>query len=220
MKNTHILLSTVIAASLLTAGCENLSRTATGAMIGTGAGAAVGAAAGAYFGDTTKGAIIGAAVGGVTGAIIGRHMDKQAEELARIENAKVERIGEGIAISFDSGLLFGYDSATLQDAAKANLTQLANTLKSYPESDILIVGHTDDRGSDTYNQSLSVRRAESAKNFLVSQGIAADRIRFEGRGESEPVMANDTDEGRAANRRIELALFASEEYIRSLEAQN
>lgn len=217
MKHTTSIL--LIFAVVLTS-CSNLSNLTKGTLIGTTAGAALGAAAGAYFGDTAKGAIIGAAVGGATGAIIGRNMDKQAEELAKMEKAKVERIGEGIAISFESGLLFATNSADLQDAARQNLTILAASMKNNPDSDLLIVGHTDATGSDTYNQTLSERRAASAKAFLVSQGVTESRIKSEGRGETEPIADNETEAGRDANRRIEVAIFANEEYVKKLQSQN
>lgn len=205
---------------LVLTSCSTWNNLTKGTVIGATAGAAVGAAAGAYFGDTTKGAIIGAAVGGATGAIIGRNMDKQAEELAKMEKARVERIGEGIAISFESGLLFATNSAELQSTARQNLTTLASSLKNYPNSDVLVVGHTDATGSAEYNQTLSERRAASAKAFLMSQGIAESRIKAEGRGLREPIADNGTVEGRDANRRIEIAIFANEEYVKRMQAQN
>lgn len=217
MKQTTTLLIVLVLTMTSCASWNNLTK---GTLIGTTAGAAVGAAAGAYFGDTTKGAIIGAAVGGATGAIIGRNMDKQAEELARMEKAKVERIGEGIAISFESGLLFATNSADLQPAARENLTTLATSLKNFPDSDVLVVGHTDSTGTASYNQTLSERRAASAKAFLVSQGVAETRIKAEGRGKNEPIADNNTAEGRDANRRIEVAIFANEEYVKRMQAQN
>lgn len=217
MKHLTYLL---LISSLLITSCANWSNLAKGTVIGTTAGAAVGAAAGAYFGDTTKGAIIGAAVGGATGAIIGRQMDKQAEELARMEKARVERIGEGIAISFESGLLFATNSAELRPASRENLTTLATSLKNHPDSNVLIVGHTDATGAAAYNQTLSERRAASAKTFLMSQGIAENRIRTEGRGMNEPIADNETVEGRDANRRIEVAIFANPDYVKRLQAQN
>jgi outer membrane protein OmpA-like peptidoglycan-associated protein len=217
MKHTNAIL--LIFALMLTS-CASWNNLTKGTLIGTTAGAAVGAAAGAYFGDTTKGAIIGAVVGGATGAIIGRNMDKQAEELARMEKAKVERIGEGIAISFESGLLFATNSADLQPAARENLTTLATSLKNFPDSDVLVVGHTDSTGTAAYNQTLSERRAASAKAFLVSQGVADSRIKAEGRGKNEPIADNKTVEGRDANRRIEVAIFANPDYVKRMQAQN
>jgi outer membrane protein OmpA-like peptidoglycan-associated protein len=166
---------------------------------------------GKKLGSTAKGAIVGAAVGGATGAIIGRQMDKQAEELAAdIPGARVERVGEGIAVTFDSGLMFDYDSDVIRGAASENLSNLANSLKKYPRTEVLIVGHTDASGSDSYNMSLSERRARSARSFLAHSGVTGERIKVAGRGEGEPVDTNETADGRAQNRRVEVAIFASE----------
>lgn len=217
-KSKFIVISTLVIALAIT-GC-NLTRTAKGTVIGAGAGAAAGAVVGRALGDTAKGAIIGAVVGGAAGAVIGRQMDRQAEELERnLANAHVERVGEGIAITFDSGLLFAFDSAEIQADARENLTNLARSLRDYPESDVLIVGHTDSVGNENYNMGLSNRRAQSAKNFLVSQGIPSDRVRTEGRGELEPIADNETDVGRRENRRVEVAIFASDEYIERVKAE-
>jgi outer membrane protein OmpA-like peptidoglycan-associated protein len=121
-------------------------------------------------------------------------------------------VGEGLLVTFDSGLLFDFDSDVVKGAAQANLTELAQSLKQYPESDLLIVGHTDATGSDSYNQGLSERRARSARTYLVSQGVATDRVETRGLGESEPVADNASTAGQAQNRRVEVAIFASEEY--------
>lgn len=196
-----------------TTGCSSFNRTAKGGAIGAAAGGAVGAVIGNAAGSTAKGAIIGAVAGGTVGAIIGARMDRQAEELAaEIPNAKVERVGEGVLVTFDSGLLFDFDSDVIRGASRDNLTELASSLKKYADSDVLIVGHTDAVGSDSYNQSLSDRRADSAARYLTSQGVERSRIQTEGMGEAEPVATNDTDAGRAQNRRVEVAIFASEEY--------
>jgi outer membrane protein OmpA-like peptidoglycan-associated protein len=203
------------------AGCSSLSQTQKGAIIGAAGGGAVGAVVGNATGSTARGAIIGAAVGGVAGAIIGRQMEKQAEELAAdLENAKVEQVGEGVLVTFDSGLLFDFDSDVVKGAAAENLRTLANSLKKYPQSELLIVGHTDARGTDSYNMGLSDRRAASARAYLVAQGIDPSRIRTAGRGETEPVASNESDAGRAQNRRVEVAIFASEEYREQLLRQN
>jgi outer membrane protein OmpA-like peptidoglycan-associated protein len=184
----------------------------TGAVIGAAGGGAVGAIIGKKVGSTAKGAIIGAAVGGTAGAIIGSRMDKQARELAmEIPGARVERVGEGIVVTFASGLLFAYDSDAIQGAARDNLTNLAESLNKHGKTDVLIVGHTDAMGSDSYNQGLSERRASSASNYLIAQGVARNRIRPAGRGESEPIETNDTAEGRTQNRRVEVVIIASEE---------
>jgi outer membrane protein OmpA-like peptidoglycan-associated protein len=217
LRNT----TTVVAMAALLSGCSSLNQTQRGAVIGAGAGGAVGAAVGAATGSTARGAIIGAAVGGVAGAVIGAQMDKLRDELASdLEGARVERYGEGVLVTFDSGLLFDFDSSVVKGAARSNLTDLANSLRKYPDTEVLIVGHTDAQGSDSYNQGLSERRAAAAKNFLVSQGVPTDRVRTEGLGESEPVASNDTDAGRAQNRRVEVAIFASEEYREELLRRN
>ncbi len=181
-----------------------------GAMIGGAAGAAAGAVIGNQTGSTARGAIIGAAVGGAAGAIIGHQMDQQAKELAvEIPGAVVERVGEGIQITFDSGLLYDFDSSTIKPDAGVNLRNLAASLKKYANTDLLIVGHTDSSGSEAYNQDLSLRRAVAAADFLRGQGVASTRLFTSGKGEMEPVMTNDTDAGRATNRRIEVAIYAS-----------
>lgn len=183
-----------------------------GAIVGTAGGIVVGSAVGAAAGSTAKGAIIGAVVGGAAGAIIGHQMDKQARELQKIEGAKVERVGEGIQVTFESGLLFDFDSDALRATARSNLQKLANSLDKYPNTDLLIAGHTDALGTASYNQGLSERRARSAANYLISQGVSGARIVTRGLGETEPVGSNETEGGRQANRRVEVAIFASKEF--------
>ncbi len=195
-----------------TTGCASLNNTEKGAAVGGAAGAVVGGIIGNNTGSTTRGAIIGAVVGGAAGAAIGHRMDEQAEELDdELEGATVERVGEGIGVTFDSGILFDYDKADLRPAARANLMELAESLQEYEDTEVLVVGHTDSTGSDSYNQDLSERRAASARAYLISQGIAPSRIEAVGRGETEPVASNETAEGRQQNRRVEVAIFASEE---------
>jgi outer membrane protein OmpA-like peptidoglycan-associated protein len=204
-----------------TTGCGYFNRTAKGGAVGAAAGGAVGAVIGKAAGSTAKGAIIGAVAGGTVGAIIGARMDRQAEELAaEIPNAKVERVGEGVLVTFDSGLLFDFDSDVIRGAASTNLTDLASSLNKYAESDVLIVGHTDAVGTDSYNQTLSERRADSAARYLRAQGVDAARVRTDGRGELEPVSTNDSEAGRSQNRRVEVAIFASEEYKQRLIKSN
>jgi outer membrane protein OmpA-like peptidoglycan-associated protein len=216
MKSLIRSTSAVLALAVVLPACSSLNKTQKGAIIGAASGGAVGAVVGGKLGSTAKGAIIGAAVGGVAGAAIGHQMDKQAEELAMsVEGARVERVGEGIAVTFDSGLLFAYDSDEITGAARNNLTSLAASLKKYPKTDVLIVGHTDATGTDAYNQGLSQRRADAAKSFLISQGVASTRVRTSGRGESEPIDSNDSADGRSLNRRVEVAIFAGEEMRKS-----
>ena len=202
----------VTSAMLLLSWGACATKTQTGAAAGAAGGAVIGGVIGkATGGSTAKGAIMGAVIGGTAGAIIGARMDKQARELEQnIQGAKVERVGEGINVTFESGLLYDYDSYVVRDDAKTNLRSLASSLGNYADSDLLIVGHTDDRGADAYNQTLSEQRAQAAADYLVSQGVARSRIRTMGRGESEPVAPNDNDVGRQANRRVEVAIFASE----------
>lgn len=193
------------------AGCATKER--TGAVVGAAGGAAAGAIIGKVAGSTAKGAIIGAAVGGAAGAVIGGRMDKQAAELEKeIAGAEIERVGEGILVTFDSGILFDYDSATVKPAARDNLRNLAASLQKYPGSNVMLVGHTDADGADAYNQGLSERRAAAAAAYLASQGVPRSSIDATGRGESEPVASNDTAAGKTQNRRVELAIFASEAY--------
>ena len=205
-----------LAVALALPACASLNKTQKGAIIGAASGGAVGAVVGGKLGSTAKGAIIGAAVGGVAGAAIGRQMDKQAEELAGdIKGARVERVGEGIAVTFDSGLLFAYDSDDISGNARENLSNLAESLRKYPKTEVLIVGHTDDTGSDSYNQGLSERRARSSKEYLVAQGVDSGRIKVTGRGEGEPIDSNATVDGRSQNRRVEVAIFAGPEMRRT-----
>ena len=181
-----------------------------GLVIGTAGGAVIGGVIGKVSGSTAKGAIIGAAVGGAAGAIIGDQMDRQARELEQnIPGAKVERVGEGIQVTFESGLLYDFDSDVVKPAARANLRALAGSLDKYPGSDLLVLGHTDSIGTDAYNKSLSVRRADAAAEYLVSQGVARSRIGTGGLGEEEPVATNADDAGRRRNRRVEVAIYAS-----------
>jgi outer membrane protein OmpA-like peptidoglycan-associated protein len=138
-------------------------------------------------------------------------MDQQAKEIKQnIPGAIVERVGEGLQVTFESGLMFDYDSDVVRAEAQQNLATFAKSLDKYPGTNVLIVGHTDDKGTDEYNQTLSAKRATSAENYLVSQGVARTRLRSTGRGEVEPVATNDSDAGRQKNRRVEVAIYAGE----------
>jgi outer membrane protein OmpA-like peptidoglycan-associated protein len=206
-----MLLIPALATVVSTVGCASLNKKEKGAIIGAASGAAVGGVVGRANGSTAKGAIIGAAVGGAAGAVIGHQMDQQAKEIKQnIPGAVVERVGEGLQVTFASGLLFDYDSDALRSVARENLSSLAASLEKYPNTNLLIVGHTDSIGSDAYNQSLSERRATAAANYLVGQGVARSRLRSVGRGETEPVVPNDTDADRQKNRRVEVAIYAND----------
>jgi outer membrane protein OmpA-like peptidoglycan-associated protein len=195
----------------VTSACSSWGHRETGAVVGAGAGGAVGAVIGSQTGSTARGAIIGAVVGGAAGAIIGYQMDQQAEELAQeVPGAIVERVGEGIQVTFASGLMYDFDSAEIRPAAAENLRSLAASLARYPDTELLIVGHTDSVGADAYNYNLSMRRADAALRYLQAQGVAANRLTAVGRGEWEPIATNETEAGRQANRRIEVAIFAAD----------
>ena len=214
MKTPFPIVVLVTLLSLGSAGCSSLSNTQRGALIGAGAGGAVGAVVGNAAGSTAKGAIIGAAVGGAAGAIIGSRMNDRAETLEReLDDATIERVGEGILVTFDSGILFGFDSSSLQAAARNNLGNLAHVLaEDSDDYELLVAGHTDGSGTEEYNQRLSERRASAASDFLATQGIPGAQIRVQGLGEMEPVASNETSAGQGANRRVEVAIFASAEY--------
>lgn len=189
-----------------------MSRTQKGGAIGAATGAVVGGVIGNQAGNTAAGAIIGAAVGGAAGAYIGHYMDEQAAEMERdLEGAKVERIGEGIKITFDSGLLFDVDKAALKTKSKENLGELAVILNKYDDTEILLEGHTDATGSEEHNLELSRARAQSVANYLAEQQVKATRFTIMGYGESQPIASNDTPDGRAGNRRVEVAIYANDD---------
>ncbi len=191
--------------------CSGWSRQQKGAAAGAGAGAVVGGLIGRASGNTAVGAIVGAAIGGAAGAYIGDYMDKQAAEIEDdLEGATVERIGEGIKITFASGILFDVNKATLKDKSKTNLTNLAAILQKYADTNILLEGHTDDTGTEEYNLELSRLRSQSVANFLGAGGVDPTRFTIMGYGESQPIADNMTEEGRTLNRRVEVAIYANE----------
>lgn len=213
---TTVLVVAIASMQVLT-GCQ-ANKTTKGGAIGAAAGGVIGGVIGNRSDNTAVGAIIGATVGGAAGALIGRHMDKQAEELkADLEGAEVERVGEGIKITFNSGLLFAVDSDQLNPDTRANLTELAETLNKYEDTNILIEGHTDNTGSDEYNQKLSERRARSVAEFLKSQNVKGTRITTEGYGESQPIASNEASDGRQENRRVEVAIYANKKMQKMAE---
>ena len=190
-----------------------MNKTEKGAVIGAASGAVVGAIIGNKSKNTAIGAIIGATAGGAVGAVIGNKMDKQAKKMQQElgNTATVERVGEGIKLTFNSQLLFDFGQDDLRDANKQNLREFAETLREYPGTDLLIVGHTDNVGSDSYNQALSQKRAAAVSNFLNNQGVNSSGLNITGKGESQPVASNDTEWSRAQNRRVEIAIYANEQ---------
>lgn len=212
-RNVMIL---VLAAAMFT-GCGS-SKTATGGAIGAGAGGVIGAVIGKQAGNTAVGAILGAAVGGTAGALIGHYMDKQAEEMRRdIAGAKIERVGEGIKITFPSGILFQVNSAELQTDAQTNIDKLAQILNKYKDTNVLIEGHTDSTGTAEYNQALSERRAASVAQYAENKGVDPSRVTTKGYGETQPAAPNSTVDGRQKNRRVEVAIMANDELKKAAE---
>ena len=201
----------VLCLALMNFGCASWSKTAKGGTIGAAGGAVVGAAVGKAAGNTLVGAITGAALGGAAGAYIGHQMDKQAEEMNRdLQGAKIERVGEGIKITFDSGLLFDVDKYDLRPASKDNLTKLATILNKYPDTNIIIEGHTDSTGSLDHNMTLSENRAKAVSAYLAMQNVQSSRFTVMGYGPDQPVASNDTPEGRQLNRRVDIGIIANE----------
>ncbi len=208
-RSFAVAIAVCLLATLPNAGCSNTNKATKGAAVGAGAGAVIGGIIGSRSDHTARGAIIGAAIGGTAGAIIGSQMDKQAKELEDdLEGAKVERVGEGIQITFDSAILFGFDSAEIKPESRDNLNRLSRSLLDYPNTDVVVVGHTDATGPEDYNQKLSERRAQSASAVLMSNGVDRGRITTLGKGEFEPVATNETVDGRRLNRRVDLLVKA------------
>ena len=214
MKKMRMSLIIVLSAVFILSGCASWNKTQKGAVVGTAAGGAMGAVIGRASGNTALGAIIGAAVGGGAGAIIGHQMDKQAEEIKKtVPDAKVERVGEGIVVEFSSNVLFAFDKSNLSDDAKISLDKLVKVLNSYPDTNIEVQGHTDSKGSVSYNQALSERRANEVSGYLAEKNITASRVTIKGFGETAPKYENATAEGRAQNRRVEFLITANEKMI-------
>jgi outer membrane protein OmpA-like peptidoglycan-associated protein len=212
-----ILVAVIVCVAIFSYSCSS-SNAVKGGVIGGVGGAVVGGIVGNELGNTAVGAIIGAAVGGTTGVLIGNYMDEQAEEMDNdIAGAKIERVGEGIKITFDSGILFEFDSSTLQSQARTNISNLAVILNKYPDTNILVTGYTDFDGTEQYNLDLSERRAQSVSNYAMGQGVLSSRLSVLGLGELEPIATNETAEGKRLNRRVEIAIFANEDLKKAAE---
>ncbi|MEM1300017.1 MAG: OmpA family protein [Pseudomonadota bacterium] len=190
-------------------GCQTVQdnqNTAIGAL----AGAAVGAAAGTLVGgNDRRNALVGAGIGLLAGAAVGQYLDQQQRELEAGlagTGAEVERQGDQLLVNLPSSITFDTDSAAIKPQFQGALNDVAATFNKYPESYIDVIGHTDSRGSDAYNQQLSERRSGAVASYLTGQGVTQARLASFGQGESAPVASNDTAEGRAANRRVELRI--------------
>ncbi len=222
MYSKRILLGATLSSIVLSSACQTLNTNKEkGAVIGATGGAVVGGVIGKATGSTARGAIIGAAVGGAAGTIIGHQMDQKAKQIqASVPGAAVTRVGEGLVVTFDSGLLFDFNSDVLRAESRRNLDNLASNLSSFGDSKLLLVGHTDSQGADDYNLALSRRRANAVAGYLESHGVSTSRVETTGRGESEPIASNDTEAGRQQNRRVEIAVYASEKMKADALAQS
>ena len=217
----------ILFAALMLVGCDatrNANNKQKGTVIGATGGAVIGGVVGNNVGEgnTALGAIIGGVVGGAAGAYIGNRMDKQAQRIEEeIPGAEVERVGEGVNVTFDetSGVYFATDKYAIEGQSREALMSLANIFQEYPNTNILVEGHTDSTGSDAYNLTLSKNRAQAVTNFLTSQGISRGRIETKWYGEAQPKYDNTTVDGRAKNRRVELAIVANEELKREAQEQ-
>lgn len=217
----------LFSSALVLTSCEavqNANNQQKGTVIGAAAGAVIGGVLGNNVGkggNAPQGAVLGGVVGGAVGNVIGAKMDKQAKEIKEtLPGAEVERVGEGIKVTLPESIVnFAFDKSDLTPTAKANLDKLSEVLKNNPDTNINIYGHTDSRGTDEYNQGLSERRAASVKSYLISKGVASSRMFTMGLGEKEPVASNETDAGRAQNRRVEFAITANEEMIKDAQQE-
>lgn len=223
MKTFFKKIAFLILAGILIAGlnsCEatkNANNKQKGAVIGTAGGAILGAIIGNNIGKGGKGelgAVIGGVVGGTAGVLIGNKMDKQAQKIEEeIPGAKVERIEDGILVTFDenSGVHFATNLYNITSSSEIILTKLANILKEYPDTNVLVVGHTDSSGSATYNMALSEKRAYAVTNYFINnKGLRSSRFTTTWFGENQPIAQNGTADGRAKNRRVNIAIVPND----------
>lgn len=223
--NTTNIAALFLSSTLMLTSCEavkNSNNTQRGAAIGTASGAVIGGILGNNIGkgkNAALGAVLGGIVGGVAGGVIGNKMDKQAKAIKEaLPGAQVERVNEGIKITLSENTVnFDFNSAALTAASKNNLDKLSEVMTQYPDTNINVYGHTDSKGSDEYNLALSERRANSVISYLVSKGVARTRLNAMGVGEKDPIADNNTDAGRAKNRRVEFAITANEEMIKDAQ---
>lgn len=218
-KYTFKTIAAVSVLSMAVAGCAtdgSMNRTQKGAAIGGASGAALGGLIGSKRGNAGKGAVIGGIAGAVLGGTVGRYMDQQAKELEQV--AETERVDDGIIVTMKDKILFDFNKADLKSGSRASLQKMADVLNKYGKTNITVTGHTDNVGSADANLRLSERRARAVADYLMSLGVAHDRMRIMGFGFERPVASNDTAEGRAQNRRVEIHIVPNEE-LRKQESQ-
>lgn len=228
MRKKNLFYSLFLSTALLFSSC-NMSNMGKGGLIGGGGGAALGAGIGALAGGG-KGAGIGAAIGGVVGTtaglLIGKKMDKQKKELEeQIKNAQIEEVTDAnglkaIKVTFDSGILFATGKSNLSQTAKTELSEFASSLINNPQTDVSILGFTDNTGSLAINERLSNERAQAVANYLINSGVSPSRLTTKGMAWNDPVASNDTPEGRAQNRRVEIFIYANQQMIKNAESGN
>ncbi len=225
MKKITIKLGVLaLAGTLVLGSCstvQNANSQQKGTAIGAGAGAVLGAVIGNQIGSghSEVGAILGGVIGGAAGNAIGGKMDRQAEQIENeVPGAKVERIndGEAIAVTFDGesgGVTFATAQYAVTPESQETLDKLIQVFKSYPDTNLLINGHTDNVGNDTNNMTLSQKRALSVRDYLVANGVDGSRVTTKWYGETMPKSTNDTAEGRAINRRVEVLITPNQKMI-------
>lgn len=240
------LIAALCAGSLIPAGCssikntwDGMTQTGQGALAGGAAGAAVGTGVGALIGGgkgTWIGALVGSAIGAGTGALVGNHMDKQKKELEEqlaqvkelasqrdttyiVQTVKDSNNLDAIRLVLGNSVLFSTGSAKLSAAAQAALSRVAYNLQQFPNTDVTIVGYTDNTGSEALNNKLSLERAQAVMDYLVNNGIPSTRLKAVGEGWNNPIASNATAEGRAQNRRVEMFITADQQMIKQAEQQ-
>ena len=228
MKKAKVFTISALALSLLaSSGCGSMNNTGKGALIGGGGGAGLGAGLGALIGGGKGagiGAAIGAAVGAGAGALIGRKMDKQKQELQEqlANSAEVSTVTDqnglqAIKVTFNGGILFPTNGTTLNSSAKTDLTKFATSLINNPQTNVQVYGFTDNTGSLEVNQRVSTGRADAVRTYLINSGVAGSRITAEGLPMQDYVASNDTAEGRAQNRRVEIYITSDKDMINAAE---
>lgn len=212
-------LAVILLSSIILIGCgayNNSNKTQRGAVIGVAGGALLGAILGNNVGsggNSEVGAVIGAAIGGAAGAVIGNQMDKQAKKIEEeIPGAEVKRVDDGIIVTFDenSGVYFQTNKYDVNTDSQIILNKLVAVLNEYPETNVIVIGHTDSTGSDSYNMTLSEKRAKSVTNYFIEKGLASSRFTTQWFGENQPEYDNSTAEGRAKNRRVNVVIVPNE----------
>lgn len=223
--NVALTLSAILILFTSCKAVDNANNKQKGGVIGAAGGAVLGAIIGNNVGDGNNselGAVIGGVVGGTAGVLIGKKMDKQAQEIENeIPGATVERVDDGIVVTFDeqSGVYFATDKYNINNNSQTTLNKLANVFSEYPDTKILVVGHTDNVGQESYNMTLSKNRAQAVTNYLVSRGLNSGRFTTDWFGESQPMYDNSTAEGRSKNRRVNIAILPNEEMIDEAKTQ-